>query len=596
MNIKAIVLGVLTDWVATVILSIPIGIFGVIIHLTHGGSVGTFGSFFNSYTPLMLASIIAGSLGTIIGGIVTALVTKEKRIWNAFLMGISTSLIGIPFCLSEPLWFIITSLVLMVPCAMLGGWLVERRKRGQSIPPPLPQVKTGKTTKVLIALAMFPFLIYFAVVIYVKILGRDIPPPNTADLVLEREALNAEQNAFTYFVAATNSLYWPTNTSLITDYLDGKPVDDALIQQTISSNRVMLVELEKGLGCQRCLAPEVVSIDSDTPYLSPWRSMGRIMAIKARRDRLEGKYSEATRTCTSLLRFGDIIQKDAQCTIHYLVGLSVIDIGFTQAQDLARDVAIPPQELIRLTDALAHIVPFDHGFIRAIKSEYRAIANTIDQFQSGKLDIGEIISFSGQTRTSKFSHCQFQSGYMFQPNRTKQSLADTYRGMIRNATLPFANMTLLISKEGLDKRKSTLSLMTRPNAMGKILFGFMIPAMDNQSERRCRMDGDLAATRLVVACNAYIKKEGKLPDDLQALIPVYLPSVPVDPYDGRPFRYSRARSHHNISSATYEEFIDFLFNHEVVPMFEKVDDGEPSILHSDVEYDAVAVAGYYIGW
>ena len=541
MKIKAIILGVLTDWVATVILAIPICIIGVVIHLTHGGSIDTFDTFFNGYKPLMLASIIAGSLGTIIGGVVTALVAKEKRIWNAFLMGIATSLMGIPFCLSQPLWFIVTSFVLMVPCAMLGGWLIERRKRGQPSPPPLPQVKTGKRENVVIALAMIPFLIYFIVIIYVKILSRDIPPPNTVDLVPERVELTAEQNGFTYFVSATNLLYWPTNTSVVTDYLDGKTVDEAVIQDTISHNPEMMALLEKGLGCQRCLTPEVVSFDADISYLSPWRSMGRVLAIKVKHDRLAKRYVEATRTCISLLRYGDMIQRDAQCEINYLVGLAVLDIGFTQAQDLARDADIPPDELTRLSEALAHLGPFDNGLIRAIKSEYRTVANMIDQVRDGKAGIGEFFLGIGQKPISDFTHGRFKSGYMFQPNNTKLVFADVYRVIITNSSLPYASMTFPDAEKVLSMNGGFVRLMIRPNAMGKIMFKLLIPAQDSMCERKSRADGSLAATRLLVACNAYIKKEGTLPEDLQSLVPVYLPTVPTDPYDGKPFRYSKAK-------------------------------------------------------
>ena len=538
MKIKAIALGVLTDWVATLILAIPIGIIGVVIHLSHGGSVTTFDAFFQGYKPLMLASIFAGSLGTVGGGVVTALVAKEERVWNAFLMGIATSLLSIPFCLSQPLWFLITSFVLMVPCAILGGWIIERRKRGQPSPPPLPQVKKGKMQNVVIALVMLPFLIYFIVIIYVQILGRDILPPNTADLVPERVELTAEQNAFTYFVSATNSLYWPTNTSVVIDYLDGKMGDDALIQETISRNPEMMALLEKGLERQRCLTPEVASFDADISYLTPWRSMGRVWAIKVRHDRLARRYVEATRACISLLRYGDIIQRDAQCEINYLVGLAVLDLGFTQAQDLARDPDIPQEELTRLSEALVNLGPFDHGLIRAIKSEYRAVANMIDQVRDGKVGVGDLFLGMGQKPSSDFSHGRFKSGYMFQPNKTKLIFADVYRGIIKNSSLPYASMTFPDAEKVLDMKGGLFRLMIRPNATGKILFNMMIPAQDSMSERKCRADGSLAATRLIVACNAYQKKEGRLPDDLQSLVPVYLGAIPADPYDGRPFRYS----------------------------------------------------------
>jgi len=129
MKIKAIVLGILTDWGATLIFAIPIGVIGAIFHLTHGGSIKTFEAFYHSNTPLMLASLLVGSAATVGGGVVTALVAKEHQVWNSFLMGVVTSLLGIPFCFSLPLWFTITSFLLTVPCAIFGGWIVEKHCR-----------------------------------------------------------------------------------------------------------------------------------------------------------------------------------------------------------------------------------------------------------------------------------------------------------------------------------------------------------------------------------------------------------------------------------------------------------------------------------
>jgi len=52
---------------------------------------------------------------------------------------------------------------------------------------------------------------------------------------------------------------------------------------------------------------------------------------------------------------------------------------------------------------------------------------------------------------------------------------------------------------------------------------------------------------------------------------------------------------HNLASASFEEFIDFLFDHKVVPIPDTQSDApEPWYWHSEVEYDAVAVVGYYI--
>lgn len=407
-------------------------------------------------------------------------------------------------------------------------------------PPPLPGVHNKRIEKTVFSLGMFFAGIIGVASILIMIAGWDIAPPDTTDLTPERIELPTEQNAFTFFELATNSFYWPTNAAVVTDFLDGKPVDDELIKETISRNTNMMEIVSKGLECQRCITPEVTSFDTPTPYLAPWRNMGRIMANNTKHERLAGKYAEATRSCISLLRYGNLIQKDAECLINYLVGIAVFDIGFTQAQDLARDSGTPFEELARLSEALPHLGPFDHGLVRAIKVENRIIANTIDQLRAGKLG-GVDIFDSGDGKTNSFWKSKKIPSYIFQPNKTKLIFANLNRDMITNTALPYASMNRYDAEDMLGLKGSTTRLMIWPNSMGRILFGLLIPSYGSLLEKKCRSECSLAATRIIVACKIYQKKEGKLPADLQSLVPLYLPSIPVDPYDGKPLRYSPSK-------------------------------------------------------
>jgi len=143
MKIKAIALGVITDLIGSLILSIPIGVIGTVIHLSRGGKPETFKAFLHSNIPLLLFSLIIGLALVIVGGVVTAYIAKEKRVWNAFLTGVVISLVGIPFSLSLPFWFSALSFVLTIPSATFGGWIVQKRQRGQQSPPPLPRAPAG---------------------------------------------------------------------------------------------------------------------------------------------------------------------------------------------------------------------------------------------------------------------------------------------------------------------------------------------------------------------------------------------------------------------------------------------------------------------
>ncbi|MGB9877802.1 MAG: hypothetical protein ACPLPS_08555, partial [bacterium] len=51
----------------------------------------------------------------------------------------------------------------------------------------------------------------------------------------------------------------------------------------------------------------------------------------------------------------------------------------------------------------------------------------------------------------------------------------------------------------------------------------------------------LEATATLLALRAYKKDKGHLPDNLSELVPEYLPEIPIDPFDGKPLRYSKEK-------------------------------------------------------
>jgi len=397
--------------------------------------------------------------------------------------------------------------------------------------------------KFLRTLGLFVLLAIGGIAIVIMIAGRDIPPPDTSDLIPEKIELAPEQNAYTYFVSATNQLYWPTNDSVVYDYLDGKLVDEGMIQEILSRNTNMLDTIERGLARKRCCTPEIIGFGALLPmsYLSSWRKTGRVMALKSRHERLTGNHADATDTCISLLQFSNMIQSDAESLVNYLMGVAILRFGLMQAQDLAYDKDTHAEDLRRLSKALTALGPFDRGLIRATKVEYRCDAKIIDQLQDGKLSMNDPYAFGGEKTmpVSKYRRIQV---FLLQPNKTKLAFANFYRNTIKNTSLPYADMNHCDVKEALHLEITCNKRIPQLNATGKWMFYTLIPAVSRVLDRKCEDECVVAATRILVACNAYRKEEGKLPADLQALVPKYLPAIPTDPYDGKPFRYVPAKA------------------------------------------------------
>lgn len=392
---------------------------------------------------------------------------------------------------------------------------------------------------VLAAIVIFMASIVVFYSVWMRAGTRDCPPPDTSDLVIGRLSLPDTENAYTYFIAATNSLFWPSNSCYVGDILHGREENDGLVSDLIANNDETIEIIREGLRCHICQAPEINSLDDFLPCLSLWRSIAYVMALKARSERQAGQYAQSAQSCLDVLKFGGMIQADAESLIQYLVGVAVLELGFEQCRQLANASGPDESLLMKLSEQIGQLDSFDQGLIRSFKVEYKMFSNLIDDMAEGRLDLGESPKSDMQRIGMKYGLKRF-----FHPNATKKVTADHFRKLINNASVPYSKMKPIdLSQNELNiEGKSRWSLMMTPNPVGKILGDMLLPALGRVLERRCNIDCSAAATRLILACNVYRMRMNELPDTLESLVPKYVKSIPSDPYDGQPFKYSKSKA------------------------------------------------------
>ena len=76
--------------------------------------------------------------------------------------------------------------------------------------------------KVLLGLAAFWILVFAGLGIFIFTASRDMPPPDEAEFAASRPDVAPADNAFTYFLEATNLLVDTTNDALFVDFRMGK--------------------------------------------------------------------------------------------------------------------------------------------------------------------------------------------------------------------------------------------------------------------------------------------------------------------------------------------------------------------------------------
>ncbi|MGD9613620.1 MAG: hypothetical protein AB7V22_12055 [Kiritimatiellia bacterium] len=388
---------------------------------------------------------------------------------------------------------------------------------------------------------MKKFLLGLAVVVvvaigglwgFVLLAGRDAPPPDDGEFVVASPEIAPADNAFTYFLDATNLLVETTNRQLVAEFLAGKTADDGQLREWVERNAACLAQVRRGTECAVCWMPTVLAFDTEFPYLTAWLDVGRMLAIQARQARLAGRTDEAAEAALTEARMGNLVLKHAESTIHYWVGLALA----TQGLDALLDVAGESAAAAEWAPALEELGPFDEGLARALKAECRYETHLVAQLADGEIHWLDLLGFGNARhdfRAWVLGVFQ-QPGYFFQPQATRRSLHEFYRRMIRDVALPYARIDLTDEREFGRGWTDWL----RPNAFGRALRNLMTPPAGLTLEKKCRIESLRAGAQLVVACNRFEQARGRRPETLAELVPEYLGEVPRDPYDGEPFRYS----------------------------------------------------------
>ena len=121
-----------------------------------------------------------------------------------------------------------------------------------------------------------------------------------------------------------------------------------------------------------------------------------------------------------------------------------------------------------------------------------------------------------------------------QPNREALALAPRWEQCVRNAALPAnARVWPVDETPGWWDRISLA-----PNAGAPVIRKQTFGVMAIMTRQEDVVDSRRTMGRILVATARYrLDHDGKLPPDLVALVPAYLPAMPLDAVDGKPIRY-----------------------------------------------------------
>jgi hypothetical protein len=279
-------------------------------------------------------------------------------------------------------------------------------------------------------------------------------------------------------------------------------------------------------------------------YFREFQEFARLLSAEALQRKRKGNVDGALESCQTILKLCRHMD-DEPYLIAFLVQRAIFAIGTRALWDEVLSDADASATAYRTVLAELRAWDIDRAFVRALKGE-RALTN----------EMYEWLRSETQKLQNPFSLWQTFVGeksvnlmFLLSPRNwfaeNQLLMLEFYRQFILIAQkgVPYDRQQVrqLIAEFKRKCRKGwTITLGKRAISWGRYpLAEVSIDTYDPLLDQVTDTHALQRVTMTALALRLYRKENGRYPENLQQLVPKYLPSVPIDPYDGKPLRYRK---------------------------------------------------------
>lgn len=247
------------------------------------------------------------------------------------------------------------------------------------------------------------------------------------------------------------------------------------------------------------------------PHVQQLRSAARLMALESAVAVHRGRNDAAVDSIVAMFATADTL-KHEPIVVSQLVRMAINGMARAQVQWLISSVNLDDTQLCRLDAELA-TNDFQQPLRRALIGE-RAIG--IQSFDNPA-------SLGDDTVGLRLTPTSDELAYLQLMTETISAFAET--GPARKQAMDDATAHVATLRE------QTAASVRFPLTL------LLLPSLNACVEAASRNEADRDATRVAIAIERFYLKHGRLPQQLDELVPGFLDSLPVDPFDGAPLRY-----------------------------------------------------------
>jgi hypothetical protein len=379
--------------------------------------------------------------------------------------------------------------------------------------------------KILSILCAAPFLLALLILLWPK---KPVPASLDSDLQHTRRTVPAAQNGYAALQKAADALKLNYNDELdLTAHMAGTKWDTNAVAHLLAINRPALALWEQAMTAGDLQVPAPRSNAEEYLYLGAWRKIAQLELLEAAQMEREGRGAEALERAMRVIEFGRRIQHADGTMSHYSVGSGIKRLACERLRQFTQSAAVTPIQLPPLIAKLAGYRASGSVFTNTLKLEYQLILRGI-QLQLGSKPTNSVLENMGLKMTSKI---------FYDDAKTRQNLSGATRTCLRSIPLTYDRMP--ISSLSAPRNLSFASMVMSGNVAGEMFADIMTPSWPGFLSSKCRENSTIAATQAVLALQCYKADHGEYPAQLDALVPRYLPALPLDDFDGLPLRYLR---------------------------------------------------------
>lgn len=282
------------------------------------------------------------------------------------------------------------------------------------------------------------------------------------------------------------------------------------------------------------------------PHFSKMRRLAQLIAADALLKKRDGDVEEAVQNCLTIFRMAKHPSDDAPVLIGSLVGMAIFAIGYRTLEHTLTDAKASPQAYRAVLKALSEL-DFGKDALRAWQGDRalfgKAFFEWVKTAPAEKI-VASLRGMMGEGIDGEAT-LRWAAGYLKWRYFWSANYAIYLRGM-RQAEEQFKEWLLgRPAPSQAEAEKVGKKLDEELWLLGKrrlvLIAALLVPVGVRAVVKAAQTEAHRHIAQVAIALRLYRHKHGRYPDSLQALVPRFLPSVPIDPFTGKPLQYRRTQ-------------------------------------------------------